>query len=98
MLLDLKLPRMDGFEVLQWVRGQEGIRSLPVVVLTSSDHIQDVNRAYELGANSFLVKPLEFINYPSLVNTMAKFWLKDASTPIIERTPKPSPNQTEPPS
>ena len=58
VLLDLKLPRKDGFEVLSWIRSQPGIRSLPVVVLTSSNQIRDVNRAYQLGANSFFVKEI----------------------------------------
>src|SRR5438477_12877403 len=58
LLLDLKMPRRDGFEVLQWVREQSSLKALRVIVLTSSEHIQDVNRAYDLGANSFLVKPM----------------------------------------
>src|SRR5947209_4340043 len=98
ILLDLKMPRMDGFEFLRWIRQHPQLKAIPVIVLTSSEDIYDVNRAYELGANSFLVKPLEFINYPSLVNTMAKFWLKDATTPRVQRPRKPSPSQTEPPS
>ena len=58
ILLDLKLPRRSGFEVLSWIREQDnGLQRLPIVVLTSSSHSQDVNRAYDLGANSYLVKP-----------------------------------------
>src|SRR5689334_22237166 len=60
VLLDLKMPGMDGFEVLSWIRQRDGIRGLPVVVLTSSNEIRDVNRAYALGANSFFVKELDF--------------------------------------
>jgi CheY-like chemotaxis protein len=60
VLLDLKLPGMDGFEVVSWVRQQEGIRGLPIIVLTSSSRIADVNRAYHLGANSFIVKEIDF--------------------------------------
>src|SRR3989442_654748 len=51
LLLDLKMPRKDGFEVLRWIRQEPGLRSLRVVVLTSSDRLQDVNLAYQLGAN-----------------------------------------------
>src|SRR5437879_6114874 len=58
LLLDLKMPRIDGFEVLRWIRQQPGLNALRVVVLTSSEDIRDVNQAYRLGANSFLVKPL----------------------------------------
>ena len=85
MLLDLKLPRMDGFEVLQSVRGQEGIRSLPVVVLTSSDHIHDVNRAYELGANSFFVKEIDFDNLVTLNQLLHRYWMKAARIPQSSR-------------
>ena len=52
ILLDLKMPRLDGFEVLQWIRAQPGIRGIPVIVLTSSNLIKDVNRAYNLGATT----------------------------------------------
>src|ERR1043166_4419196 len=54
VLLDLKMPRKDGFEVLQWIRQQPGLSAIRVVVLTASDTVRDVNRAYQLGANSFL--------------------------------------------
>jgi len=93
ILLDLKMPRMDGFEFLRWIRQHPQLKAIPVIVLTSSEDIYDVNRAYELGANSFLVKPLEFINYPSLVNTLGKFWLKESVSPNLGRPPKPK--QTE---
>ncbi len=62
ILLDLKLPGMDGFDVLRWIRREPNFGSLPVIVLTSSEQIRDVNRAYQLGANSFLVKPTDFEN------------------------------------
>src|SRR2546428_9867920 len=60
MLLDLKMPGTDGFDVLKWMRQQPGLQALRVVVLTSSDQMRDVNAAYQLGANSFLVKPIDF--------------------------------------
>src|SRR6266704_5961759 len=66
LLLDLKMPRVDGFEVLKWVRQQPGLSSLRVVVLTSSEDIRDVNVAYRLGANSFMVKPMDFDNVVEL--------------------------------
>src|SRR5262249_28304466 len=59
LLLDLKMPGTDGFEVLRWLRQQPGLGSLRVLVLAGSDEITDINRAYRLGANSFLVKPLD---------------------------------------
>src|ERR1041384_7763523 len=57
VLLDVKLPRMSGLEVLSWIRNQPHLKRLPVILLTSSHESSDVNRAYDLGANSFLVKP-----------------------------------------
>src|SRR5205809_22508 len=60
MPLDLKMPRMNGFEVLEWIRRQASLSSLRVVVLTASDLMRDVNSAYKLGANSFMVKPMDF--------------------------------------
>src|ERR1051326_572073 len=60
ILLDLKLPGMDGFEFLKWLRQQPGIHALRVVVLSSSDSVRDIDQAYKAGANSFLVKPVDF--------------------------------------
>jgi CheY-like chemotaxis protein len=75
LLLDLKMPRVDGFEVLRWIKSQPSLSALRVVVLTSSGDIRDVNRAYELGANSFLVKPLDFYNTIAMAETILDYWL-----------------------
>jgi CheY-like chemotaxis protein len=75
VLLDLKMPRKDGFEVLKWIRNVSGLRSVVVVVLTSSERVQDVNEAYQLGANSFLIKPLEFANTVGLAELLQRYWL-----------------------
>ena len=76
LLLDLKMPGTNGFEVLQWVREQDDeIGSLRVVVLTTSDAIKDVNRAYQLGANSFLTKPLNFTEFKDCLDAIARYWL-----------------------
>lgn len=85
ILLDLKLPRMDGFEVLTWIRKQDGIRGLPVVVLTSSSQLRDVNRAYELGANSFFVKEFDFQNSVELTRLLQRYWLQKALNPQTSR-------------
>ncbi len=74
VLLDLKMPRMDGFEVLQWVRAQPRLRRLPVTVLTSSDARVDINRAYDLGANSYLVKPLSNDQLLKMVEALQRYW------------------------
>jgi len=85
MLLDLKMPRMDGYEVLRVVRSRAEFKALRIIVLTSSEDLQDVNKAYELGANSFLVKPLEFENYAAMMRTLCSFWLHYSRDPIVAR-------------
>lgn len=75
VLLDLKMPRRSGFEVLEWIRASDALRLLPVVVLTSSRESSDVQRAYELGANSYLVKPGAPDDLLVLVRTLGLYWL-----------------------
>lgn len=74
MLLDLKLPRRSGFEVLEWLRGQPGLRRLPVVIFTGSREATDVERAADLGANSYLVKPIGFDALLELVDAFQSYW------------------------
>ncbi len=74
VLLDLKLPRKSGLEVLAWLRQQPGINRLPVVVLTSSKESVDVGRAYDLGANSYLVKPVAFDKLLEMVKALGLYW------------------------
>jgi CheY-like chemotaxis protein len=76
VLLDIKMPATDGFEVLRWVRQQKEFSRLCVVMLTSSDQIRDVNQAYQLGATSFLVKPLDFWNAAELSRSLDKLLSK----------------------
>jgi len=89
LLLDLKMPRLDGFEVLRWVRQQPGLRALRVVVLTSSQDINDVNRAYELGANSFLVKPMEFEHFTEVSQGLKQYWLRMDKAPTLTESQLP---------
>jgi len=81
LLLDLKMPGTDGFEVLQWLREEPDLRRLLVVVLTSSNLQSDVDRAYELGANSYLVKPVEFEQMVNLVQRFEAYWTEINRTP-----------------
>ena len=74
VLLDLGLPGISGFEVLEWIRQQPRFRSLPVVILSSSSSPDDVNRAYQLGANSYLVKPTRMAELVDLVTSVKLFW------------------------
>ena len=70
ILLDLKMPRVSGFDVLAWLRSDDALKQLPVVVLTSSNHDADIKRAYDLGAKSYLVKPVGFEALVELVKTL----------------------------
>jgi CheY-like chemotaxis protein len=74
VLLDLKMPGTDGFDVLQWARAQPDLKRLLIVVLTSSNLQTDVDRAYELGANSYLVKPVGFEETVNLVQRFEAYW------------------------
>lgn len=88
LLLDLKMPRNDGFEVLQWVRRQIDLRGLLVVVLTTSERIADINRAYQLGANSFLTKPLDLDEFRLMVQSLRTYWFNFNRPPSTERPPR----------
>ena len=85
LLLDLKMHRTDGFEVLIWIRQQPDLKALRVIVLTSSEDIRDVNRAYQLGANSFLVKPMDFENFTEIGKFLNDYWLRTDRAPSISR-------------
>ncbi|MDP2309089.1 MAG: response regulator [Pseudomonadota bacterium] len=74
VILDLKMPRRSGFEVLAWIRKNEGLRRMPVVIYTSSGLDPDVARAYDLGANSYLVKPVTFDALVALIRTLGLYW------------------------
>ena len=87
MLLDLKMPRRNGFEVLEWLRGQPDWKRLIVVVLTSSNLAADVNRAYDLGTNSYLVKPGDFERLIELVKTLNNYWRRLNTPPGPETRP-----------
>jgi CheY-like chemotaxis protein len=74
ILLDLKMPRKNGFEVLAWVRQNPEYNNLPIVVLTSSQESADINRAYALGANSYLVKPASFSSLVDMINRLREYF------------------------
>lgn len=84
ILLDLKLPRKSGLEILQWLRQQPNLKHIPVIVLTSSKESSDVSRAYDLGANSYLVKPVGFEGLLELVKSIGMYWM------ILNKTPEPA--------
>ena len=76
ILLDLGLPRIDGHEVLRRIRADERTKSVPVVILTASSEEEDVTRGYALGANAYVVKPINFAKYALALQSISNFWTK----------------------
>ena len=74
MLLDLKLPKIDGLEVLQQIRSDERLKLIPVVVLTSSHEEKDMIRSYQLGVNAYVVKPVDFHEFVNAIKELGVFW------------------------
>ena len=74
ILLDLKLPKIDGLEVLRRVKGDQRTRTIPVVILTSSKEVRDVMTSYDLGVNSYIVKPVGFDQYMRTVSDVGRYW------------------------
>lgn len=94
LLLDLKMPATDGFEVLRWVRAEAELKRLLVVVLTSSNLQADVDRAYELGANSYLVKPVEFAQMVNMIQRFEAYWSEINRTPTGPASPSAARTET----
>jgi CheY-like chemotaxis protein len=85
ILLDLKMPRVSGFEFLKWLRTESPVhcRMIPVVIMSSSALSEDVDRAYSLGANSYLVKPVEWPEFRERINALGVYWAWHSQTPHI---------------
>jgi len=84
ILLDLRLPRVDGLQVLQVIKTSESLRQIPVIVLTTSDTEQDSTRAYYNYANSYLVKPLGYEQFRKLIQDIGFYWLSQNKPPHLE--------------
>jgi len=85
IVMDIKMPRRTGFEVLEWVKSKEGpLRRIPIVIVSSSDNPSDINRAYELGANAYMVKPMDFRAVEHLFNTITQYWGLECAKPELE--------------
>jgi CheY-like chemotaxis protein len=89
ILLDLKMPRMNGFELLQQIRTDDRFKLVPVVALTSSREERDVERAYDLNVNGYVVKSINFSDYRATLEALAKYWANMNEQPpgFIERRP-----------
>lgn len=75
ILLDLKMPKVNGIEVLQKIRADERTRTIPVVVLTSSKEDPDIKKCYDLGVNSYVVKPVEFDDFQKAISNLGLYWM-----------------------
>lgn len=85
IVMDIKMPRMTGFEVLEWVKSDHRpLRLIPIVIVSSSDNPADINRAYELGANAYMVKPVDFRAVEHLFESITHYWGLECAKPEFE--------------
>ena len=96
VLLDLKLPKIDGLEVLKRLKGNPTTRMIPVVVLTSSKEQRDIVESYQLGVNSYIVKPVNFEQFNQSVRDLGLFWLLLNQPPTLAGLPTPPAGQARP--
>lgn len=85
VLLDLNLPRVGGLDVLRQMRASETTRHIPVVILTTSDEEGDIHTGYELGANSFVRKPMDFQSFVGVMRRINEYWLGTNTPPVVPR-------------
>jgi len=89
LLLDLKMPKVDGLEVLRQVRADRDLKFLPVVVMTSSREEQDLVRSYELGVNGYVVKPVDFMDFVEAVRMVGGYWaMVNEPPPMLNLAPR----------
>jgi CheY-like chemotaxis protein len=87
ILLDLKMPKLDGLDVLRQIKGDHLLRTIPVVILTSSREEEDLLRSYDLGVNAYVVKPVEFSEFVEAVKTIGAFWAVVNEPPPVKAQP-----------
>lgn len=99
LLLDLKMPRKNGFEVLEWIQQQPNLTGMRTIVLTTSEDVFEMNRAYQLGAASFLTKPLNFTEFKDTIVAVHNYWIMRNKPPAAKRPQNPlAPNPYQRPS
>jgi CheY-like chemotaxis protein len=85
IVMDIKMPRRSGFEVLEWVKGSHGpLKRIPIVIVSSSEDPADINRAYELGANAYMVKPVDYRAVEHLFQSITHYWGLECAKPELE--------------
>ena len=85
IVMDIKMPRRSGFEVIEWVKGDgKPLRRIPIVIVSSSEDPVDINRAYELGANAYMVKPVDFRAVEHLFQSITHYWGLECAKPELE--------------
>ena len=84
IVMDIKMPRMTGFDVLEWIKHDGTLRRVPVVIVSSSDRSEDIDRAYELGANAYMIKPVDFRAVEHLFECITHYWGLECAKPGLE--------------
>jgi CheY-like chemotaxis protein len=84
IVMDIRMPRKSGFEVLEWVKRDRLLHRIPVVIVTSSENPADINRAYELGANAYMVKPMDYREVEQLFHSITRYWGVQCAKPELE--------------
>src|SRR6266478_910006 len=84
VVMDIKMPRLTGFEVLEWAKHDGPLRRIPIVIVSSSEDPADINRAYELGANAYMVKPVDFRAVERLFESITHYWGLECAKPELE--------------
>jgi CheY-like chemotaxis protein len=87
IVMDIKMPRKTGFEVLEWIKRDGMLKRIPVIIVSSSDQPHDINRAYEMGANAYMVKPVDFRAVESLFQSITHYWGLECAKPELDPEP-----------
>lgn len=84
VVMDINMPRRTGFEVLEWIKSDGILKRIPVIIVSASDQPAHINRAYELGANAYMVKPVDFLSVEHLFQSITHYWGAECAQPGLE--------------